>query len=70
MSDYFNVIIHHAPLIGMFFFLFVFVGAALWAYWPSHQAHWHHCAHIPLDDGHDSVAPTSEPNMSYKERSE
>ncbi len=45
---------HYAPMAGLLFFFFVFVGIAIWAWRPSAKKEFQRLGMIPLkEDNHD-----------------
>jgi cbb3-type cytochrome oxidase subunit 3 len=49
----FDVIVHHAPLIGLLFFFTFFVGMAAWVYRPGAKAKYQSFASIPFEENKD-----------------
>lgn len=41
---------HHAGMVGLLFFFFVFVGIAIWAYTPSNKKEIESHKYIPLSE--------------------
>jgi cbb3-type cytochrome oxidase subunit 3 len=49
-----DLLAHYAPMIGLLFFFFVFIGIAIWAWRPSAKKEFQRLGMIPLkEDTHD-----------------
>ena len=48
-----DLVVNHAPLIGMFLFMTIFLVVLVWAYWPRNKERLESYGTIPLKESQD-----------------